>query len=766
MRSLFVFAMFNCLVPGGPIPHCRAFPPTGEITGFVSGPNGSGLPGTMITILETPTGTAYTVVTGSRGIYRASGLPDGDYEMRTELQGFEPFRKSGIRLSAGETRTVDIRLEIATIREIVTVVETAPRDSLEGAEARESSARDVGEALARTMGVAKLRKGGIANDVVLRGFQSKDLNVLVDGQRIYGACPNHMDPPAFHVDFDEVDRVEVGKGPFDMKNQGSLGGVLNVITRKPGRGLHASANLSGGSYVFLNPSATASYGGKRVSLLGGYSYRLSEPYTDGSGKRFTEYGNYRPGDMSSDAFRVGTAWGRLSFAPASNHLAQLSYTHQQADHVLYPYLLMDAVYDDTDRVNLGYSLENLSGVVKAINVQVYHTQVRHWMTDEFRTSSLNTPRPYSMGTSAKSRATGGRIEAGFKDLTLGVEAFSRGWDASTQMAGMGYLTQYSIPDVTMNSAGLYAGYRWIVSDRLQVFLNGRVDGTQSSADSLKANTNLYYAYNSSRSTATTDINASGSAHATYSTPIGLEFGAGLGRTVRNPDPAERYFALQRAGYDWVGNPALVPSRNTGLDGSVSFRRQGLLISSNIYYYRVDDYVTVREAMKVNLQPGIMNTEARSYTNVDARLAGSEFQAVYTVGRRVFLSGSLQQVRGRQNSRPDLNVYSGNLAEMPPMTGRAGIRFDTGRVWAEVEGIAAGAQHRVDTDLREDATAGYGIGNLRAGVNVRRIALRVGLNNVFNRKFHEHLSYQRDPFRSGVRVLEPGRNLYVNLSYRY
>ena len=45
---------------------------------------------------------------------------------------------------------------------------------------RESPARDVGELLADTAGLWKLRKGAIANDVVLRGLQSRDLNVLID----------------------------------------------------------------------------------------------------------------------------------------------------------------------------------------------------------------------------------------------------------------------------------------------------------------------------------------------------------------------------------------------------------------------------------------------------------------------------------------------------------------------------------------------------------------------------------------------------------
>lgn len=76
---------------------------------------------------------------------------------------------------------------------------------------RESPARDVGELLSDSTGLWTLRKGGIASDVVLRGLQSRDLNVLIDGERLYGACPNHMDPPSFHVDFAQVERIDVAR---------------------------------------------------------------------------------------------------------------------------------------------------------------------------------------------------------------------------------------------------------------------------------------------------------------------------------------------------------------------------------------------------------------------------------------------------------------------------------------------------------------------------------------------------------------------------
>ncbi len=150
----------------------------------------------------------------------------------------------------------------------------------------------------------------------------------------------------------------------------------------------------------------------------------------------------------------------------------------------------------------------------------------------------------------------------------------------------------------------------------------------------------------------------------------------------------------------------------------------------------------------------MNTGAGSYSNVDVMLLGNELGAVYSFGRRLFLPGGHQHVRGRPDPRPELNIYSENRAEMPPLTGRAAVRFDTGRWWAEVVGVAAGAQRCVDTDLCGEPTAGYAIGNLGGGSNIRQFIVVARLNNILDRNFYEHLSYLRDPFRSGVHVREP------------
>jgi hypothetical protein len=293
-------------------------PSPAQFHGRVLSPDGSGIPGAKVMIREVNTGLTIEVMAGVLGIYRVADLPAGTYEVRAEIQGFNPAVLPEVKLSAGEARLVDFNLSPAAVQEFVTVVAAAPKAALQASEARESAARDVGEALTRATGIWKIRKGGIANDIILRGFASKDLNVLIDGQRVCGACPNTMDPPAFHVDFAEVDRVETAKGPFDIRNMGSLGGIVNIITRSPELGFHAAGNLSSGAYGFYNPSLTMSYGQKEFSALGGFSYRGSQPYTDGSGRNFTDYTNYRPGLGDRDAFRVGTGWGKVSVSPFSN----------------------------------------------------------------------------------------------------------------------------------------------------------------------------------------------------------------------------------------------------------------------------------------------------------------------------------------------------------------------------------------------------------------------------------------------------------------
>jgi iron complex outermembrane receptor protein len=738
---------------------------SGRIAGSVACRDGALLPRVALVVTSSVDGAVVRLSTGSRGTFRSPALAPGAYEVKASLSGFEE-KAVPVVVRAGEETPLDLSLDVATFEETVSVLGEAPRGTLEAAELREGPAVDVGDALGWKAGLWRLRKGGIANEVVLRGLQSRDLNVLIDGQRVYGACPNHMDPAAFHVDFAEVERVEVGRGPFDVKNQGALGGTVNVVTRKPERGWHATPALSAGSFDLRSGSLTVGRGGERLSALAGYSHRESLPYRDGDGRRFTELANYRPESREDDAFSIGTAWARTVWTPAPGHQVDLAYTRQDSGAVLYPYLQMDALWDDTDRVNLRYEATGLGARQAAVRAQGYFTQVDHWMTDERRTSSVAKPRAYSMGTQADTRTVGGKAEAVLGRLTVGAEAYERRWDATNEMAGAGYAPQAMIPGVRVRVGGVFGEYTRSLGHGLAVTGGVRLDWARSEADADRANTALYEAYQGTRSLAASDTLPAGKVRLAWRGG-GWELAAGVGHAPRVPEANERYLALKRMGTDWVGDPDLAPSRNTAVDVAAAFTRAGFRVDLGLFASSVSDYITVYDQARRAPFPGVMNAVARSFANVDAGLLGGELGwSLPIVLGKVSVSGDVSFVRGQQDGDASRGIAAGPLAEMPPLRGRIAARYDDGRFFGSVEGLFAADQERVDASLNESRTPGWGTMSLSAGLRLGRLGVTAGVTNLLDRLYVEHLSYQRDPFRTGVRVPEPGRSIFANTTFRF
>lgn len=730
------------------------------VAGRIADPSGAMVP--RATVEFHPAGK---IMSGAGGEYSIQ-LPPGVYRLVVRASGFKVYTRRKVAVRAGERAVIDITLEIAQAAERMTVTAKAPpmeavreseamnwRETLEIREVRESAAKDAGEALSKVEGLWKIRKGGIANDVVLRGFQQDNINVLVDGARIYGACPNNMDPPAFHVDFAEVEQVEVTKGVFDIRNQGSLGGAVNIRSKRPEPGLNLKPGLGTGSFGFVNPSLAGSYSQEAVDVAAGYSFRRSLPFRDGAGRRFTEYANYRPAELDREAFSIGTGWFRLGFKPKANHRGQVAYTRQNGGEVLYPYLQMDALYDNADRVTASYQAGWL-------HLDGYFTRVRHWMTDEFRTSSVGAARVYGMGTLAATRALGGRAEATRGGFTAGVETYRRNWDAATTLRLSGqYSGQRSIPDVDSAVAGAYAQYRRTLIPTLLLTAAARVDTALMTARPSALDRDLYWAYQGANPLERRDTNPSGNVMLAWRLPRGLEVFAGAGHSVRVPDPQERYFALQRMGSDWVGNPLLRPTQNTEADFGVNYRAGRFTLRPTVFASWLADYIDVVMQPKINPLPSVMNTGARSFRNLDAAIRGGELTWSAVLHRTLLLSGGLSYVRGSKRS-------GGYLAEMPPLRSRTALRYGARVFFAEIENQASWRQERVDSTLREERTPGYGVVNLKAGVHSRRWNVAAGMDNILDRYYYEYLSFQRDPFRNGTRVPEPGRSLFLTAWYGF
>ena len=160
----------------------------------------------------------------------------------------------------------------------------------------------------------------------------------------------------------------------------------------------------------------------------------------------------------------------------------------------------------------------------------------------------------------------------------------------------------------------------------------------------------------------------------------------------------------------------------------------------------------------------MNTPARSYTNVDALLSGGGDSTSCPWPRACSCLAIVSYVRGAQSGDPAIGIEAARSRDAGAARARAGaIRR---RTWFLVaEEVVTADQGRVDADLGETPTPGppsptVGRSPVACGVDDRRVT------NVFDRLYVDALSYQRDPFRTGVRLPEPGRQWFSNVSWRF
>jgi iron complex outermembrane receptor protein len=662
--------------------------------------------------------------------------------------------------------------------------EPTREESLTLREVRESPAKDVGEALQRVEGLNIVRKGAIANDVVLRGLQRDNVNVLLDGVRIHGACPNRMDSPAFHYDFAEVEQIRIVKGPYDLENPGSMGGLVDVRTKTTKKGPGAEVNGSYGSYDAKAVSAAASYGADRWDGLVGYAYKDSAVPKDGHGDRITaiypdsgtpmDVGRgYQEDEEDSLAYVINTAWTKWGLRPTGNSKATLNYSYQDAEHVLYPYLLMDADYDRTHRLNATYGLEELSDVLKALELQVYWDRVDHLMDNRYRKAAVGTPDDYTMSTDADTTTWGAKLKgewaAGERGtLKTGVDFYRRNWNADNTLvmfnAGTGLWMandQPMIPDVDLDNWGLFAEYTRPLGGRFTFLAGVRGDFTRAKADELDdARLAIYRAYHPGSEEDGDFQEVSGNVQLTYQATPRLELFVGAGRGVRPPDPQELYIGLVRGGTmpNWFGNPTLKPAKNYQTDLGAKVFTDTFYANASVFYSFVEDFINVADAPDPDgtgpLKP------ARTYENVDARFWGFEFGSEVSLPLDLFLRGSLSFVRA-QNVTEDRW-----LSEIPPLKGVAALRYDVDTWFVEVAENFADRQRQVDRALHEEETAGWATTDLKAGYRRRSLSLYAGVSNLFDRYYFTHLSYQRDPFSSGLKVPENGRNYYVTATYEY
>lgn len=97
----------------------------GAIAGTILDPIGMVIHAIRVAVTNVDTGATQTVGINARGEYRVDFLLSGNYEIKVEAQGFKKTMISGLVVRVGELLTVDLRLELGSMTQGVTVTSAA-----------------------------------------------------------------------------------------------------------------------------------------------------------------------------------------------------------------------------------------------------------------------------------------------------------------------------------------------------------------------------------------------------------------------------------------------------------------------------------------------------------------------------------------------------------------------------------------------------------------------------------------------------------------
>ncbi len=185
-RVCSVFGVLVLAVFADPV-HAQT-PYSAAIVGTVHDSSGAVVPGATVTIASPSLiGGAQTSQTSPDGSYRFAFLASGAYTVDVRATGFRAVRRVGVSLGSGAILTIDHRLEVAAITDVVEIRGGSPLVDVRSAAVSSRLDEDLLQSLPTTRSIYNLINlvPGIASDVAFGGSQAGN-EIMVDGVRMNG----------------------------------------------------------------------------------------------------------------------------------------------------------------------------------------------------------------------------------------------------------------------------------------------------------------------------------------------------------------------------------------------------------------------------------------------------------------------------------------------------------------------------------------------------------------------------------------------------
>jgi hypothetical protein len=214
----------------------------GKITGRVVDSQGIALPGVAVEAASPRLVGKAVTITDANGTFRLMALPSGTFDIVFSLSGFNTLNRKGIYLELSQTLTINVTLDQATVAAQVTVVGQAPLIDVKSTVKGQVMTKETYMSLPRGRSFDSLISTipGVQNESITGGISvdgaSGAENVFfVDGADV---TDFHLGVKGQNVVLELLDEVKVTASGYNAEYGGSMGGVVNVISRAGSNEFH------------------------------------------------------------------------------------------------------------------------------------------------------------------------------------------------------------------------------------------------------------------------------------------------------------------------------------------------------------------------------------------------------------------------------------------------------------------------------------------------------------------------------------------------
>lgn len=606
--------------------------------------------------------------------------------------------------------------------------------------------------LARLPEISLVRRGSFGMEPTIRSYHAGQINLLLDGMKIHGACTDKMDPASIYIEPQNLKSIDVFTNGGGLMNGSSIGGNINLKLAEAS--CHDESSFSGrfsSTYHTVSNAFTEAlnlnYGQQKWAARLSATYRKASNYRDGNGNSIA-FSQYEKANFS----------GNFKYMLSEHLTAATDFIFDEGWNIGYAALPMDVGYAKARIGALKLNYDNPKRTLQSMQLKIYANEVVHFMDDSHRPNV-----PIRMDMPGESRTLGafadGKLRlANHHTLTVKGEVSLTNLVASMTMYDQKNAPMYMLtwPDNSQLQTAATAEYNWQIDSLTKVQLNGRIDfsafrltsemGKDQFAGLGYSNANAQF------------VLPSVSAH--LSRRFGSRFRSGITYTYngRMPTASELYgfYLFNRFdAFDYIGSPNVQPETSHQGELNMQWRSKKLQLHTSAFVSLIHDYILGEyEPSFQVMTPGAKGVKI--YKNAgDATMVGVEAGITYQPTASWNLLSTVKFNEGRF-------VNGDHLPMIHPLKNLSSVKKSFKNGWISTEVEIAAPQNAVSKSFNEQATPGYTLLHIRAGYQTKLFKklteLNAGVENIFNEVYREHLDWGNIP--------RPGRNIYVQLAISF